>query len=157
MKMPSTTPLQARRGDPRGQVLVLFALMLVVLLLVSALAVDYGGWLVTKRNYQNATDAAALAGAQQLTRPLTSSCASGISKGFCAREAAWYSVKSALNLTTLDPVAQAAASSGQNSPVHLTRWLQGVGCESPGGRRHGISRPREWHWRCLRSRRPRRY
>jgi hypothetical protein len=97
-------------------VLVLFALMLVVLLLVSALAVDYGGWLVTKRNYQNATDAAALAGAQQLTRPLTTACSGSFTKNFCAREAAWYSVKSALNLTALDPVAQAASSSGANSP-----------------------------------------
>jgi Flp pilus assembly protein TadG len=119
MKTRSTTPLQARRGDPRGQVLVLFALMLVVLLLVSALAVDYGGWLVTKRNFQNTTDAAALAGAQQLTRPLTTSCASGISKNFCAREAAWQYVKSALGFTALDPVAQAATSSGANSPYSV--------------------------------------
>jgi Flp pilus assembly protein TadG len=77
MKTRFTAPLQARNGDPRGQVLVLFALMLVVLLLVSALAVDYGGWLVAKRNYQNVSDAAALAGAQQLTRPLTAACPNG--------------------------------------------------------------------------------
>jgi hypothetical protein len=110
MKMPSSTPLMARRGDPRGQVLVLFALMLVVLLLVSALAVDYGGWLVTKRNYQNSTDAAALAGAQQLTRPLTTACVGGTSKNFCAREAAWESIKTALNFGGLVPAAQADTS-----------------------------------------------
>jgi hypothetical protein len=106
MKTPSKTPLQARRGDPRGQVLVLFALMLVVLLLVSALAVDYGGWLVTKRNYQNSTDAAALAGAQQLTRAQTPGCAD---KNYCARAAAWQSVQSALGFTAL-PVNQADKS-----------------------------------------------
>jgi Putative Flp pilus-assembly TadE/G-like len=119
MKMPSRTPLQARRGDPHGQVLVLFALMLVVLLLVSALAVDYGGWLVTKRNYQNSTDAAALAGAQQLTRAQTAGCAN---KNYCAREAAWQSVKSALGLTGLDPVVQATNSSGANSPYQANGY-----------------------------------
>jgi Flp pilus assembly protein TadG len=109
MKMPSSTPLMARRGDPRGQVLVLFALMLVVLLLVSALAVDYGGWLVTKRNYQNVSDAASLAGAQQLTRSITTN------KQQLAREAAWQSVKAALNFGAgLDPAAQATTSSSAN-------------------------------------------
>jgi Putative Flp pilus-assembly TadE/G-like len=116
MKTRFAAPLQARRGDPRGQVLVLFALMLVVLLLVSALAVDYGGWLVAKRNYQNMSDAAALAGAQQLTRPLTAACASGPTKNFCARQAAWESVKAALNLAGLNPVTQSATSSAANNP-----------------------------------------
>src|SRR4051794_30834388 len=91
-RMPRTpsSPLLASRSDgARGQVLVLFALLLVVLLLISALAVDYGGWLVTRRSYQNMADAAALAGAQQLTRPLSSNCTSGVSKNRCAREAAW--------------------------------------------------------------------
>src|SRR5689334_16709151 len=86
------------RREP-GQVLVLFALILVVLLLVSALAVDYGGWLVARRNYQNVADAASLAGAQQLSRPFGATCASGGSKNFCARVAAWDSLKAALNLS----------------------------------------------------------
>ena len=116
MKTRITAPLQARRGDPRGQVLVLFALMLVVLLLVSALAVDYGGWLVTKRNYQNVSDAAALAGAQQLTRPLSNACPSGQTKNFCARQAAWESVKATLGFTALNPAAQAAGPGGFNAP-----------------------------------------
>ncbi|MGH7175264.1 MAG: pilus assembly protein TadG-related protein, partial [Minisyncoccia bacterium] len=110
MKTPRTMPLISRRGDRRGQVLVLFALMLVVLLLVSALAVDYGGWLVTKRNYQNVSDAASLAGAQQLTRPLTTNCATGGTKNFCAREAAWESVETALNFVSLTPASQADTS-----------------------------------------------
>jgi Flp pilus assembly protein TadG len=114
MKQRITAPLHARRGDARGQVLVLFALMLIVLLLISALAVDYGGWLVTRRNYQNVTDAASLAGAQQLTRGLAAGCASGGSKQFCAREAAWESVKTALNFTLLNPTTQAATSSSAN-------------------------------------------
>jgi hypothetical protein len=124
MKMPSTTPLMARRGDPRGQVLVLFALMLVVLILVSALAVDYGGWLVTKRNYQNISDAASLAGAQQLTRALTPGCGN---KNYCAREAAWESVKTALAFTGLDPATQADTSSIPSSTPYkengYTVWV----------------------------------
>jgi hypothetical protein len=99
-----TAPLQARRGDPKGQVLVLFALMLVVLLLVSALAVDYGGWLVARRGYQNYADAAALAGAHQLTRPLTvdvsnPGCVDFVAKNDCAEEAAWESLAEQLDLT----------------------------------------------------------
>jgi Putative Flp pilus-assembly TadE/G-like/SdrD B-like domain len=93
-----------RREAQRGQVLVLFTILLVVLLLASALAVDYGSWLVSKRSYQNVADAAALAGAQQLTRSLDSG------KRSLARQAAWQSVKSALSLTSLDPATQAAAS-----------------------------------------------
>ena len=103
----STGPLQYRRGDPRGQVLVLFALVLVVLLLVSALAIDYGGWLVAKRNYQNVSDSASLAGAQYLTRPSSSA------KQSLAKEAAWKSVATALgfDLTTFNAATRAAAPS----------------------------------------------
>lgn len=49
-----------------GSVLVLTAAMLVVLLGITALAVDYGYLLVVRRELQNAADAAALAGASQL-------------------------------------------------------------------------------------------
>src|SRR5262245_5981244 len=67
--------LRDARGDSAsGQVLVLFALLLVVLLMISALAIDYGAWLTARRNYQNLADAASLAGAQLLTRPLANSC-----------------------------------------------------------------------------------
>lgn len=106
-----TSPLLARRGDERGQVLVLFTLTLVVLLLISALAVDYGGWLVARRSYQNVADAAALAGAQQLTRPLTNACTGTTSKNQCARQAAWQSLKDALGLAGLVPATQATSSS----------------------------------------------
>jgi hypothetical protein len=96
-----------RAHGARGQVLALFTLVLVVLLLVSALAVDYGSWLVTHRSYQNVADSAALAGAQQLTRPLGDACSAGGTKNFCARKAAWDSVKAQLGLTLLNTNAQA--------------------------------------------------
>lgn len=115
MRVGSSVPFRGSRDGARGQVLVLFTLVLVVLLLFSALAVDYGSWLVTKRSYQNVADAAALAGAQQLTRPLSATCASGASKNQCAREAAWQSVKSALGLTALD-AAVLAVGPNFNAP-----------------------------------------
>ena len=58
--MSSTT--DARRE--RGQILVLFAGAIVVLLIVAALAFDVGMILVERRDQQNAADAAALAGAR---------------------------------------------------------------------------------------------
>ena len=55
-------------ADPgeRGQVLVLFAFMIVIFLLFVMMVVDVGFVALEKRNTQNALDAAALAGAQEL-------------------------------------------------------------------------------------------
>ena len=52
----------SRVTEEQGGVLVLFGLMLPVLLLVLALAVDVGNWFVHKRHLQMQADAAALAG-----------------------------------------------------------------------------------------------
>jgi hypothetical protein len=49
--------------DSRGQILVLTGLLLTILLLFAALLVDGGQGLLTRRQFQNATDAAALSGA----------------------------------------------------------------------------------------------
>jgi hypothetical protein len=104
----SSTPLGAARERQRGQILVLFAFVLIALLLVSALAVDYGGWLLARRGYQNAADEAAIAGAYLLTSQISDICSvSQPSKNVCAREAAWTSLKQHLNLS-VDPVAQGA-------------------------------------------------
>lgn len=54
-----------------GQVIVLFALMLVVLLGFTALAIDTGTVYLTKSKLQNAADAAALAGALDLPNSAT--------------------------------------------------------------------------------------
>lgn len=58
--MSSTTS----RPKERGQILVLFAGGLILLLLIAALAFDVGMMLVERRDEQNAADAAALAGAR---------------------------------------------------------------------------------------------
>lgn len=55
-----------RRDRQRGQILPLFALMLVSLLAVAALAVDVSGAYAARRFYRSAADAASLAGAQDL-------------------------------------------------------------------------------------------
>lgn len=57
----------------RGQVLPLVAGLLVVFLGMTALAVDIGGFVAHRRSLQNAADAMALAAAQDLADPVTSS------------------------------------------------------------------------------------
>ncbi len=54
------------RKNERGQAIVLTVLSLVVLLGMSALVLDVGAWMRTKRRLQGTADAAALAGAQKL-------------------------------------------------------------------------------------------
>jgi hypothetical protein len=97
-------PLSAGRSRERGQVLVLFAFVLIALLLVSALAVDYGGWLLARRSYQNIADEAAIAGAYQLTNPTGDDCdqGPGVSKQQCARQAAWQSIVDHLGIPARD-------------------------------------------------------
>ena len=60
---------RARRE--RGQVLPVVALALVALLGISAFAIDVGFAYYAKRQLQSATDAAALAGAQDLPNSAT--------------------------------------------------------------------------------------
>jgi hypothetical protein len=62
-------PVSAARGPQqreRGFALIIFALMLFSLLVITALVVDLGAVYAHRRNDQNAADAAALAGAQEL-------------------------------------------------------------------------------------------
>jgi len=96
--------------------LVLFALFLVVLLGASALTVDYSSWLLSRRSYQNVSDAAALAGVAQLTRPHADPCVTGKTKAVCAREAAWTSVKQQLGLSALVPGTRALTDTPQATP-----------------------------------------
>jgi hypothetical protein len=99
-----------RRRDDRqpGQVLVLFALFLVVLIGATAITVDYGSWLKVRRDYQNVADAAALAGGGFLSRPIDAT------KRTQARRAAWESLNSQLALGLNS--AQLTALEGSNTP-----------------------------------------
>ena len=97
--------LTARSG---GQVLVMFVLFLLVLLGVSALAIDYATWLLTDRNLQNAADHAALAGASEFSDPLAPD-------ETAARTQAWTSLNDELELGLSDPAIVALAAG--NSPA----------------------------------------
>lgn len=83
----------ARQADrSRGQVIVIFALFLLVLFGSAALTVDYGTWLKARRDYQNVADPAALAGSIYLTRPTTGA------ERTLARRAAWEEINRQLGL-----------------------------------------------------------
>ena len=91
----------AARHTPRGQVLVLFVLFLLVLLGISALAIDYGSWLLTDRALQNVADHAALAGAAAFDdRTSQGNCSGGSGAAQCiaGREQAWASLNNDLAL-----------------------------------------------------------
>jgi Flp pilus assembly protein TadG len=111
MNAPSTNTAPdgpiARRSGQRGQTLVIFALFLVVLAGAAALTIDYASWLKARRDYQNGADAAALAGAQFLTRPIDET-----KRGY-ARDAAWASLKSQLGLSFATPTGD----TGADAPV----------------------------------------
>lgn len=102
----------------RGQVLVLFVLFLLVLLGVSALAIDYATWLLTDRNLQNHADHAALAGADVFDdRTQQGSCGSGLGAAQCveARTQAWASLNNELGLGLSQPIMACLATA--NSPA----------------------------------------
>jgi Flp pilus assembly protein TadG len=112
------------RRSSRGQVLVLFVLFLLVLLGISALAIDYAGWLLTDRSLQNVTDHAALAGASQFQQRQTQgSCSGGTGQQQCnnARIQMWTSLNEELSLglsaTTISCLASASPGFDGNSPA----------------------------------------
>jgi hypothetical protein len=65
----ATKPLRPRGNAESGQVVVLFALGLIMLMGMGALAIDVGHAFYAKRSLQASADAAALAGAAELPDP----------------------------------------------------------------------------------------
>lgn len=88
-----------------GQILILFALSVVVLIGFAAVSVDLGSYLKVRRDYQNAADGAALAGA-----PFLMSSSPDRTR---ARAAAWASLQSQLGITVAVPTGNTPA----NSPI----------------------------------------
>lgn len=106
-----------RKHAPRGQVLVLFTLFLLVLLGISALAIDYASWLLTDRALQNYSDHAALAGASAFDdRTSQGSCASGTGTEQCltARAQAWNSLNNELDLGLSPTMIACLSTQGGN-------------------------------------------
>lgn len=123
-----------------GQVLVLFALFLVVFVGFAALTIDYGSWLKARRDYQNAADSAALAGSAFLGRPITPE------KRQQARQAAWESLNQQLGLslnavsrsaTDTEPGGVTDTASGYrlwvSTPPILAKKADGTTTQYPGG------------------------
>jgi hypothetical protein len=108
-----------RRRDGRepGQVLVLFALFLVVLIGATAITVDYGSWLKVRRDYQNVADAAALAGGGFLSRPIDAT------KRTQARRSAWESFNAQLGLGLTG--SQLNTLQGSNTPAGSPQTVGG--------------------------------
>ncbi len=111
--IPNLFPRRHATNQENGQVLILFALFLVVFVGFAALTIDYGSWLKARRDYQNAADSAALAGSAFLTRPIGDTTDA---KRTQAREAAWASLKAQLGLSSAID-ALGASSTPVNSPV----------------------------------------
>jgi Flp pilus assembly protein TadG len=59
-------PADGRASHERGQILVIFTLMVVVLILAAGLVVDGGGAFLNRRDSQNSADIGALAGTKRL-------------------------------------------------------------------------------------------
>lgn len=100
------------RPGERGQVVVIVAIFMVVLIGFSALAVDYGSYLIARRSYQNIADAAALAGSVHMSRPIDDT------KRGSARAAAWDSLARQLALSGPFP----SSDTGAGSPHQEGGW-----------------------------------
>jgi hypothetical protein len=117
---------QLSRGThERGQVLAIFAIFLVVLMGMAALAVDVGGALSVRRFYRTTADAASLAGAQDLQQG-TSRVVTNTERGFARQHA----------LDTLVDLLDASSGTGCNPAADI------VDCLLPGtGYRVSIRTP----------------
>jgi hypothetical protein len=63
---PAASPHRSRCASARGAITIFVAMALLALLAISAFVVDYGTMWVSRRQAQNAADAAAMAGARSL-------------------------------------------------------------------------------------------
>ncbi len=145
------------REDGRGQILILFALGLVVFIGFAALTVDIGSLYVARRNYQNVTDAAALAGAAFLTRPINDNCvdgSGGTSKPECARRGSlglrqrppgpWVVQRTGRHHAAIDTPAAGRNETPTGGGAAYTIWIStppNGAARSPAGRRRAPSRP----------------
>ena len=106
----------SRRGDERGAVAVMIAIVLVLLMSMAAFALDTGNGWQTRRGLITATDAAALAAAE--TYAENGNGCSGVPSTFVALNAADASV-TACTFRDLGTGA-GAVTVGAETPVHFT-------------------------------------
>ncbi len=129
-----------RRPDgrrDRGQILILFALSIVVLLSFAGLAFDIGRFYSEKRFLQNAADAAALAAANALSRGRTDAEAKAEAKAILTRN---YLSDPTGKAAALPPDVPVYASGHAGDPVYLTNGILING----GDVRVSIQNPVDW-------------
>jgi hypothetical protein len=132
--------LGLRRPDgrrDRGQILILFALSIVVLFSFAGLAFDIGRFYSEKRFLQNAADAAALAAANALVRGATNTEAIAEAKAILTRN---YLSDPTGKAAALPPDVPEFASGHAADPVYLTNGILITGGEV----RVSIQNPVDW-------------
>jgi hypothetical protein len=129
-----------RRADGRrdqGQILILFALSIIVLFSFAGLAFDIGRFYSEKRFLQNAADAAALAAANALVRGATDAEARAEAKAILTRN---YLSDPTGKAAALPPDIPQYASGHAGDPVYLTNGI----LISGGEVRVSIQNPVDW-------------
>jgi hypothetical protein len=118
-----------KRGAAKsGQVLVITALMMTVLLGVTALAVDVGMALLSERWQRSVADAAALAGAQSLQKPNSRDLPDAADQGK-ARENAMIVLQDQLGGTSASPTCFTSAGCElTGSPYHVSVQTPSPSC-----------------------------
>jgi hypothetical protein len=132
--------LGLRRPDgrrDRGQVLVLFALSIIVLLSFAGLAFDIGRFYSEKRFLQNVADAAALSAANALSRGATATEARDAAKAVITRN---YLSDPTGRAAALPPDVPVYASGHAGDPVYLTNGILING----GDVRVSLQNPVDW-------------
>jgi hypothetical protein len=105
-------PVERSNGpQPRGQILALFALSMVVLILAVALVIDGGNALLQRRASQNASDFAALAGARVVATWIDNDTVNGTDAN----------VVSAINTTIAANGGSAVTYGAPNGPQYVSR------------------------------------
>jgi hypothetical protein len=132
--------LGLRRPDgrrDRGQVLVLFAMSIIVLLSFAGLAFDVGRFYSEKRFLQNAADAAALAAASALSRGATVTEARDVAKAIITRN---YLSDPTGKAAALPPDVPVYESGHAGDPIYLTNGI----LISGGDVRVSLQNPVDW-------------
>ena len=116
-------PLDSRRATnaERGQVMIIFAFAFVVIIMLMALLFDGGRALVLRRELKNASDAAAMAGANIIQSLSPKGCSSISSTSPVARAEVLAAVQAsvAANLPDYDPAAIQVSCANGNSEVRV--------------------------------------
>ena len=118
--------MPARDARHDGQVLVVFALSIVVLLAGAGLAFDIGRFYSERRYMQNAADAAALAAANSLIRGESNAAADAEARSVLARN--FVGAPSGIS-PSLPPTTPEYASGHAGDPVYLTNGILISGCD----------------------------